>query len=78
LCVRCRNADIPRLTEQGFHTIEVDGATHGSDAWLCHDRRRTEYLGRQGWRVLRITNDDVYGRLEDIPDAIMRVVLQER
>jgi very-short-patch-repair endonuclease len=57
--------------------IEVDGATHGSDARICHDRRRKEYLGRQGWRVLRITNDDVYRRLDDILDAIMRMVLQE-
>lgn len=50
--------------------VEVDGATHSSDAQIAYDRIRTASLKRQGWRVVRVANDDVYRRLSAVLDAI--------
>jgi len=53
--------------------VEVDGATHSDDAEIAHDRARTEYLERAGWRVLRVTNDDVYRGSDAVADAVWRM-----
>jgi very-short-patch-repair endonuclease len=45
--------------------IEVDGATHSSEAECAHDARRDAYLKARGWQVIRVSNDDVYRSLED-------------
>lgn len=34
--------------------IEVDGATHSSDAECTYDKARETYLRKRGWRVLRV------------------------
>lgn len=52
--------------------IEVDGATHGSDAEREYDRRRDLYLAKLGWRVLRVWNYDVYKNLTEVLDMIAR------
>ena len=50
--------------------VEVDGATHGSDDEIAADAARTATLERMGYRVYRVTNDDVarnlHGTLESI------------
>ncbi|EIL91159.1 endonuclease domain-containing protein [Rhodanobacter spathiphylli] len=55
--------------------IELDGGQH-LDA-IDYDRRRTEVLGREGYRVLRFWNDEVLLRTEDVVGEIFRV-LEER
>ena len=55
---------MPRLV------IEVDGDTHGTDAELEHDRKRELYLKSRGWRVFRVTNEDVYKRLDSVIEGI--------
>jgi len=51
--------------------IEVDGESHvGTGA---HDAQRTQSLERDGFRVLRLTNDDV---LRDL-DAVGLMILRE-
>jgi very-short-patch-repair endonuclease len=54
--------------------LEIDGATHSSDAEIAHDAKRTAYLTQEGWTVLRFTNDDVYRRLGKVMDAIWAAV----
>lgn len=51
--------------------IEVDGATHSDDEEIAYDERRSAYLAAQGYRVLRIMNDDVYRRFDDVMDMIL-------
>ena len=51
--------------------VEVDGATHGDDAEVAHDARRTAVLEAQGWRVLRVNNEDVFRNLNAVCDAIV-------
>ena len=48
--------------------IEVDGETHTNPAY---DRARDAFLREEGYRVLRVTNDDVRDHL----DAVMAAVL---
>jgi very-short-patch-repair endonuclease len=57
--------------------VEVDGATHGTDADVNYDERRSAYLHEQGYRILRFWNDDVYKGLPDVCDAIL-LALAER
>ncbi|MGY3882960.1 endonuclease domain-containing protein [Aeromonas veronii] len=49
--------------EQGL-IIEVDGSQHGTLANQMHDEARTAYLNQQGFRVIRVWNNDVLSRME--------------
>jgi very-short-patch-repair endonuclease len=51
--------------------VEVDGATHSTDEEVAHDRRRTACFASQGYRVVRVGNDDVYQRLDDVLATIL-------
>jgi very-short-patch-repair endonuclease len=51
--------------------IEVDGATHSTEERITSDQRRTKYLNRAGFGVLRFSNEDVYRRLENILETII-------
>lgn len=48
--------------------IEVDGDSHALQ--IDYDARRTEFLTREGYRVLRFTNGDVMGNLNGVCRAI--------
>ena len=52
--------------------IEVDGDTHSRDAELRHDRTRDAFMRARGWRIFRITNQDVYKNLGSVLDQIVR------
>ncbi len=40
--------------------IELDGPLHDEPEQLAFDARRTDYLQLNGWRVVRIKNDDLF------------------
>ncbi len=50
--------------------IEVDGDTHAGPDAEAKDARRTAFLEREGYRVIRFTNADVMGNLEGVAEAI--------
>ena len=54
--------------------VEVDGATHSTDDEIARDRRRETYLEIRGFRVVRIHNEDVYRKLDDVLDTILAAV----
>ena len=56
--------------------IEVDGATHSTDEEAAYDARRTLYFKNCGWRVLRVMNEDVVRRMEDVLEMILRSVMR--
>ena len=58
--------------------VEVDGATHGSDAQVAHDRLRSAFMARLGWREIRFSNSDVYEDLVGVMEAIWREVRRVR
>ena len=51
--------------------VELDGDTHGSDEAQAYDARRTALLEDQGWRVLRIPNNEVMMNPEGVARAIL-------
>jgi very-short-patch-repair endonuclease len=51
--------------------VEVDGATHGSDAEVRYDSMRTRFLEEQGWRVLRVWNAEVFTARNAVCDSIL-------
>ena len=51
--------------------VEVDGATHSEDAEIAYDARRDRFLKAEGFRIVRVLNDDVYRRLDDVLDMIL-------
>ncbi len=54
--------------------IEVDGETHSTQTELAHDVRRTRFLEREGWHVLRFWNDEVYKNLDGVLRAITEIL----
>jgi Protein of unknown function (DUF559) len=53
--------------------IEADGGQHNDND---RDARRTAWLKKRGWRVLRFWNNDILQNPEGVCDTILRV-LQE-
>lgn len=51
--------------------IELDGDSHGYDAAIAHDARRTDYLAGRGIRVMRFQNEEVIADLAAVVDAIL-------
>jgi very-short-patch-repair endonuclease len=51
--------------------VEVDGATHSSDEEVASDKRRDAWLAANGYRVLRVTNEDVYRNLDGVCETIL-------
>ena len=49
---------------------EVDGETHSTEEELAYDAKRTKVLEGLGWRVIRFTNDEVYGDVDGVVEAI--------
>ena len=43
--------------------VEVDGPSHGTPGGIAQDAGRDAWLKREGWRVVRVTNAEVFGAL---------------
>ena len=54
--------------------VELDGESHNGRE--DYDRQRSEYLGRLGFRVIRVSNDDVLHNLEGVVAYILRIARQ--
>jgi very-short-patch-repair endonuclease len=58
--------------------IEVDGATHSSDAEVRHDGRRTKYLGKLGLHLHRVDNTEVYRNIGSVLDGVYAALMERR
>ena len=65
LDLACRRARI---------AVEIDGSQHVANAE--YDARRTAFLERLGWRVLRYWNSDVRENPDGVAEAIVAVVAE--
>jgi len=54
--------------------VEVDGDTHGTEEKIVHDKRRDAFMRARGWRVVRVTNLDVYKNLDVVLEGIWRAL----
>jgi very-short-patch-repair endonuclease len=50
--------------------VEIDGGSHAETA--DKDAARTEFLGREGYRVVRFTNGDVHRNIAAVLESIAR------
>ena len=68
--VECGRYHIDFAARSSRLGIELDGDSHtGREK---QDRARTDFLQRQGWRIIRFTNADVMGN----PEGVARAILQ--
>jgi very-short-patch-repair endonuclease len=58
--------------------IELDGEPHLQLGRQIYDRRRTEWLNRQGFRVMRFQNDEVVGDLDALLAKIAKEIRDRR
>lgn len=56
--------------------IELDGDSHDSGDEQRRDQTRSEFLTRQGMRVLRFTNREVMENLEGVVERIEQVLAE--
>jgi very-short-patch-repair endonuclease len=54
--------------------VEVDGATHSLEAELEADAARSAELERMGYRVHRVTNQDVARNLDGVLETILHLL----
>ncbi len=54
--------------------VEIDGATHSTEEEIRRDVRRTDYLARAGFRVLRFHNAEVFETLDAVLETIRRAL----
>jgi len=59
------------ICREAMLAIEVDGATHSTEVEVSNDKRREAFLTQQGFRLLRIGNDDVYKHLDGVLETII-------
>lgn len=52
--------------------VEVDGATHGTDEEIAADAVRTVELESMGYRVLRVSNNDVERNIDGVLEWLLR------
>src|SRR5271165_3389587 len=58
--------------------VEVDGATHSTEAEIARDAARSSALAKQGYAILRFTNDEVFRNLDGVLDTIYARLLKQR
>ena len=51
--------------------IELDGAQHSEDRNIIHDKKRTDYLEKKGYRVIRFWNDEIYKNMDGVLETIL-------
>jgi very-short-patch-repair endonuclease len=54
--------------------IEIDGATHGTDAELSYDAARASWLEANGYRVIRFGNTNVYEAMDWVVGEIAKTL----
>jgi very-short-patch-repair endonuclease len=57
--------------------VEVDGRQHGEPEQAAHDARRTAWLERNRFRVLRVGAEDVMASIEGVVGFIENVVREQ-
>jgi very-short-patch-repair endonuclease len=54
--------------------IEIDGSQHGDDRNKSQDERRTHWLEKEGYRVLRFWNNDISGNMDGVMEAVYAAI----
>jgi len=57
--------------------VEIDGTTHGQDGEIAADARRTAELSRLGYRLQRVTNEDVQRNIDGVLEGLLAALMQQ-
>jgi very-short-patch-repair endonuclease len=57
--------------------VEVDGATHSAVEEVRRDARRESFLRERGFRMVRVTNDEVFHNLDGVCETILAALAEE-
>lgn len=70
-----RQADWPFfadfLCREHSLVVEIDGATHSTEEEIEKDARRSSFMGRLGYRILRFHNAEVFENLGGVCETIL-------
>lgn len=50
--------------------IEVDGSQHGSEHGRARDKKRTQWLASEGYRVIRFWNSDITQNVDGVMESV--------
>lgn len=56
--------------------VELDGGQHNTETNIEYDRKRTEYLEKNGFKVLRFWNNEVTKNMEGVLERIHEEVIK--
>lgn len=56
--------------------IEADGGYHSNPEIVEHDKLRNQFLGYYGYKVIRFTNEEIIGNIEDVLEKIYIALCQ--
>jgi very-short-patch-repair endonuclease len=54
--------------------VEVDGSQHAEDRKQRHDEARTRWLAKEGYRVLRVWNNDIMRNMSGVMETVYAAV----
>mgnify|MGYP003290397522 CR=1 FL=1 len=54
--------------------IEIDGSVHDNPTQQSHDRQRDAWMTKNGYTVLRFTNEQVFDDLDGVRSTILQYV----
>ncbi|MGO9056350.1 MAG: endonuclease domain-containing protein [Candidatus Binataceae bacterium] len=54
--------------------IELDGGQHNEPAGIAKDMRRTEWLEKRGYRVMRFWNNEVLTNIDGVVEMILQAL----
>ena len=56
--------------------IELDGGEHNDPEKIKSDQKRSEYLEKQGFKILRVWNSEIDDNLEGVAQKILEMLKQ--
>ena len=56
--------------------VEVDGATHSTDAEIAGDARRSAFFAERGYRILRFQNVEIFENMAGVLNTILAALEQ--
>ena len=62
------------MSAQNKIIIELDGGQHNQPEEIEYDKQRDDYLVKQGFRVIRIWNKDIFNNINGVLDYILNVI----
>ena len=54
--------------------VEVDGSQHYTEKGRQYDRKRDQFLGQQGFRVLRFSSSEVLNNTDGVLNTILEYI----